>query len=265
MLSSYNTADILTYLNAEMNRIGNTVIETFIDALDWNECIEKITEWGDARKSRTVCLCNVHSAVTATVDDALANALANSDMVLPDGAPIAWALRRKGNKNQPRIAGPDLMQALCNKLQKSGSQIFLFGASAETLDKLATNLNTLYPALKIAGKSSPKYGHWTHNEEESYVSEINNSGAGIIFVGLGCPKQEIWMINNREKIKGVMLGVGAAFDFHADTVKRAPKIYQRLGLEWLHRLLSEPKRLWKRYFITNSRFIYLIMKEQLTR
>lgn len=236
-------------------RKGNKVIGTFIDALDWSQAIETITNWGQSRQSRTVCLCNVHSSVTATTDQALANALAGSDMVLPDGAPVAWVLRKKGHLNQPRIAGPDLMYKLCDELQQSNTSIFLFGSSKATLDKLETSLNTHFPALKIQGTLSPKYGAWTDEEEQQYINKINTSGAGIVFIGLGCPKQEVWMVKNKEKVKGVMLGVGAAFDFHAGTIKRAPEIFQRFGLEWLHRLLSEPRRLWKRYLVTNSIFM----------
>ena len=178
-------------------------------------------------------------------------------MVLSDGAPLAWVLRRKGYINQRRIAGPDLMYKLSDKLQQTGLSIFLFGSSKKTLTKLKSNLNLYFPKLKIAGSLSPKYGVWTQEEEQQYIDEINASGAGIIFIGLGCPKQEIWIVKNRENINGVMLGVGAAFDFHAGTVKRAPELFQKLGLEWLHRLLSEPRRLWKRYLITNTKFIYL--------
>lgn len=247
----------------DIQRKGDQVLSTFIDALNWDQAINKITDWGQSRKHRSVCLCNVHSSVTATTDKKLADALSKSDMVLPDGAPVAWVLRRKGFKNQPRIAGPDLMLKLCDNLQKTDIGIFLFGSSEQTLSKLQTNLNKTFPELKIAGCLSPKYGTWSQEEEQQYIGEINDSGAGIIFIGLGCPKQEIWMVNNKEKVKGVMLGVGAAFDFHAGTIKRAPSYMQKAGLEWLHRLFSEPGRLWKRYFITNTQFIYFVAKDLL--
>lgn len=246
-------------------RKGNQVLSTFIDALDWNQVIDKITDWGQSRKHRSVCLCNVHSSVTATTDKNLADALTRSDMVLPDGAPVAWVLRRKGFKNQHRIAGPDLMLKLCDNIQQTDISIFLFGSSEKTLSKLQTNLNKTFPELKIAGCISPKYGTWSPEEEQQYIHKINDSGAGIIFIGLGCPKQEIWMIDHKELVNGVMLGVGAAFDFHAGTVKRAPAIYQQFGLEWLYRLLSEPRRLWKRYLSTNSQFLWLTTKDLFSR
>lgn len=242
-------------------RIGHKVLGTFIDALNWNEAIELISSWGINRESRTVCLCNAHSSVTATNNKSLADSLANSDMVLPDGSPIAWMLRKKGFKHQHRIAGPDLMAKLCNSIDNTDLGVFLFGSTPETLQKLEHYINSNFPNLRLKGKLSPKYGDWSTEDESIYIKTINDSGAGIVFIGLGCPKQEIWMAKNRENVHGVMLGVGAAFDFHAGTIKRAPIIMQKFGLEWLHRLLSEPGRLWKRYFITNTRFIYLASRE----
>ena len=184
-------------------------------------------------------------------------------MILPDGSPVAWMLRRKGFKHQRRIAGPDLMAKLCDNIENADLGVFLFGSTSETLQKLEQYLNSNFPNLALKGTLSPKYGDWSTEDELNYIKTINDSGAGIVFIGLGCPKQEIWMAKNREKVNGVMLGVGAAFDFHAGTIKRAPLIMQQLGLEWLHRLLSEPGRLWKRYFITNTRFIYLACRDLL--
>ena len=244
-------------------RPGTRVLQSFIDATDQHQAVERILNWGAGRQSRTVCLCNVHSAVTALDDPRLAKALESSDMVLPDGAPVAWVMRRKGHPDQRRIAGPDLMWALCQAAEARGPGVFLFGSTPETLDLLESNLRQHFPGLDIRGTLSPRFGDWTEEEAQSYIETINGSGAGLIFVGLGCPKQEIWMAANKERINGVLLGVGAAFDFHAGVVERAPLIFQRLGLEWLHRLLSEPRRLWRRYLVTNSRFLYFIAADQL--
>ena len=251
--------------NKTINRDGSAVLNTFINAINWNDAASLIIEWGLARESRIVCLCNVHSSVTALSDHRLSTALEKSDLVLPDGAPIAWMLRRKGYSNQERISGPDLMTKICNDLNKNGPSIFLFGTKQTTLDKLSDVLHEKYPSLLISGTLSPAYGDWSTDEESAYISSINESGAGIIFIGLGCPKQEIWMANNRQRVNGVMLGVGAAFDFHAGTVKRAPLLMQKIGLEWLHRLLRNPRRLWKRYLYTNTRFLWLAAKELLMR
>lgn len=243
------------------SRAGAQVLNTFIDALDWEAAVNTIVEWGRDRQPRTVCLCNVHSSITALDDPQLATALGQADMVLPDGAPVAWMLRRKGFPHQPRIAGPDLMLETCSELARTTTGVFLFGSTEQTLQKLDAALRTKFPALNIVGSLSPRFGAWTDDEKHQYAEAINQSGAGIIFVGLGCPKQEIWMAESKERIHGVLLGVGAAFDFHAGTIQRAPTAFQKLGLEWLHRLLSEPRRLWKRYFTTNTRFLALSCRE----
>lgn len=243
------------------SRIGALVLNRHIDALDWDAAIGRILGWARDRQSRRVCLCNVHSAVTALKDEKLATALDRSDLVLPDGAPVAWLLRQKGFRRQTRIAGPDLMAKLCEVLQQSSIGCFLFGSSAATLQKLRYRLEQCYPNLRITGALSPEYGDWSEDQERDYIETINRSGAGIIFVGLGCPRQEIWMAERSKVVRGVMLGVGAAFDFHAGTIERAPSFMRRTGLEWLHRLLSEPKRLWRRYLITNSYFIWFAVRD----
>lgn len=253
------------YFHSTADREGASVLSTFVDAISWDDAVARIVNWGLQRESRIVCLCNVHSSVTATKDDTLSRALAKSDLVLPDGAPIAWMLRRKGFPNQTRIAGPDLMARICQELTQNGPTVFLFGSTQNTLERLHRMLLTQHPSLRIAGILSPKYGSWSNEEESAYIDAINQSGAGLVFIGLGCPKQEIWMANNRSRIDGVMLGVGAAFDFHAGTVRRAPFLYQKFGLEWLHRLLSEPRRLWRRYLSTNTRFLWLATKDLLSR
>ena len=246
-------------------RRGTKVLDTFIDALSWEQATSTILDWASEHQSRAVCLCNVHSSVTALDEPLLAQALRQADMVLPDGAPIAWVMRRKGFSNQTRLAGPDLMWRLCQQVQNSNTSIFLFGSTPETLERLEANLRQAFPHLDIAGAHSPRFGDWSPEEEGNYQRIINDSGAGLIFVGLGCPRQEVWMARNRGHIHGVLLGVGAAFDFHAGTVRRAPRLIQSLGLEWAHRLLSEPRRLWRRYLSTNSRFIYEIIIRNPTR
>ena len=244
-------------------RVGAHVLGTFIDALNWDSVIRTILDWGVHQRSSTVSFCNVHSAVTAIDDKALANALRASEMVLPDGAPIAWLLRRRGFKQQTRIAGPDLMLKLCDALQHTSTGVFLFGSSENTLQLLQENLEHQFPKLKIVGALSPRFGDWTREEESQYIDVIRESGAGIVFIGLGCPKQEIWMTKRSRELPGVLLGVGAAFDFHAGTTPRAPQFMRKTGLEWLHRLASEPKRLWRRYLVTNSYFLWYAARDLL--
>jgi len=182
-------------------------------------------------------------------------------MATPDGAPVAWMLRRMGFKKQQRISGPDLMWLLCTRAAKEKISVYFYGSRESTLTALRSNLNAALPELTIAGMESPPFRPLTKQEEEETVNRISNSKAGIVFVGLGCPKQEIWMSKNKGQIHAVMLGVGAAFDFHAGTKKRAPIWVQKIGLEWVFRLLTEPRRLWRRYLITNTLFVYGIVRQ----
>lgn len=246
---------------ANRNRIG--VIGAPIDALDWTQAIARIAGWSNARESRVVCICNAHSVVTARQDARLAEAIQEADMATPDGAPVAWLLRRLGAGDQARINGPDLMLKYCAHAELSGESIYLYGASSSTLEVLNKTLSTEFPKLRIAGSFSPPFRSLTQAEDINIIKAINDSGAGVVWVSLGCPKQEKWMQEHRGKIKAVMIGVGAAFDYHAGTIQRAPLWMQRNGLEWLHRLASEPRRLWKRYLITNSLFIWFAAQQLL--
>jgi N-acetylglucosaminyldiphosphoundecaprenol N-acetyl-beta-D-mannosaminyltransferase len=241
-------------MNAEQ-RIGAKILGSFMDACDWPDVLAIVRKWAVARESRYVCICNVHSVVTASSDHRFRDVLNQADLATPDGAPVAWMLRRLGFKRQQRINGPDLMWRYCAQAQGARESIFLYGGSPETLERLEKRLKQAFPALTIAGSYSPPYRPLTDAEDQEVVRRINASGAGVVWVSLGCPKQEIWMADHRGRISTVMIGVGAAFDYHAHTIRRAPLWMQRGGLEWLHRLCSEPRRLWKRYLITNTLFV----------
>lgn len=237
-------------------RRGARVSGTFIDALDWTQVLDRIERWAAARESRSVCLCNAHSVVEAQRNGRFARALEAADLALPDGAPVAWMLRRLGHPGQPRVSGPDLMERLCERLAFSGVPMFLYGSTPETLERLGSNLSCRFPALRIAGAISPPFGEMSADETRRHLETIARSGAGVVFVGLGCPRQELWLAAHASQVPAVMLGVGAAFDFHAGTLARAPRWVQRLGFEWLHRLAHEPRRLWKRYLVTNTLFAW---------
>lgn len=244
-------------------RTTGSVLGSRIDALSWNAALDRLLGWARARDSRYVTICNVHVVVSASRDPAYRDIINGSDMATPDGAPVAWMLRRQGFANQPRISGPDLMWALCERCAAEGLPVYCYGSTDATLALLEQRLRTAFPALKLT-MESPPFRALTAEEDAAAVDRINASGAGIVFVGLGCPKQENWMAEHRGRdafdqsplrVRAVMIGVGAAFDFHAGTVRRAPAWMQDNGLEWLHRLLSEPRRLWKRYLVTNTLFI----------
>ena len=231
------------------------VLGVAIDALACGGAIDRIRGWACSGESRYVCVCNAHSLVTATQDAAFADALQRADMATPDGAPVAWMMRRLGQHGQGRISGPDLMWRYCAAVAGSDEGIFLYGATPQTLDLLEQALRLAFPGLRICGKRSPPFRALTADEEQQDVDLINASGAGVVWVSLGCPKQELWMARQVGRIQAVMVGVGAAFDFHAGQINRAPMWMQRSGLEWLQRLASEPRRLWRRYLVTNSCFI----------
>lgn len=240
-----------------------SVIGVSMGRLSWTVVLSRLSCWAKARESRYVCICNVHSVVTARQVRAFSRVIGEADMVTPDGAPVAWLMRRDGAAGQERINGPDLMWRYCAEAARRDESIYLYGGQQQTLDILQRKLLAQFPGLKIAGVYSPPYRLLTEEEDAAVVETINASGAGTVWVSLGCPKQEQWMAEHRGRINAVMIGVGAAFDYHAGTIQRAPLWMQRNGLEWLHRLCSEPRRLWKRYLVTNTLFIYFAGRQLL--
>lgn len=245
-----------------MNALRKTVkvLAADIDVITWDQAVSTISKWAKQHQSAYVCICNVHSVVSATQSQEFETIINQADMATPDGAPVAWLMRRKGFTSQERINGPDLMWKYCEHAEINGESIFLYGGMQTTLDILREKLAQRFPSLKIAGMYSPPFRALTADEDQSVIDQINQSGAGTVWVSLGCPKQEKWMADHKGKINAVMVGVGAAFDYHAGTIVRAPLWMQKNGLEWLHRLCSEPKRLWRRYLVTNSLFIFHVVK-----
>lgn len=231
------------------------VLGAQIDVITWEHAIDRIASWAAGRESRYVCICNAHSVVTASKDPQFGQVIFTADMATPDGAPVAWLMRRLGFADQQRINGPDLMWRYCKLAASRHDPIYLYGGRPETLGLLQEKLREAFPGLVIAGAHSPPFRPQSPEEDQADIDRINNSGAGVVWVSLGCPKQEVWMAGHRGQIRAVMIGVGAAFDYHAGTIQRAPLWMQHAGLEWLHRLASEPRRLWQRYLLTNSLFI----------
>lgn len=244
-----------------VSRKGHPILEAFIDALSWDEAISRIVQWGSARESRYVCICNVHSVVTTTRDVEFKVAVNNADMATPDGAPVAWALRSLGYQGQERINGPDLMMHYLAEAERRGQVVFFYGTTDATLARLRSSLVRRFPALRIGGACAPPFRPLTKEEDDAIIRTINDSAANVVFVSLGCPKQEKWMADHRGRIHAVMIGVGAAFDYHSGMVKRAPLWWQQHGLEWLYRLRSEPRRLFIRYMVTNLLFVFGFMRQ----
>ena len=252
-------------MKSEAPRRVERVIGAPIDVLDWDSAVARLGAWSRERRSRVVCMCNAHSLVTARQDAAFAQVLEQADLCAPDGAPVAWMLRRLGHAEQPRINGPDLMWRYCAWAAAHGESICLYGGTEATLPLLQAQLRQAHPKLRIAGAWSPPFRPLSEAEDRAAVQAINACGAGTVWVGLGCPKQELWMQSHRGSVQVLMVGVGAAFDYHAGTVRRAPPSMQHAGLEWFYRLASEPRRLWRRYLVTNVLFIGAALRQLLGR
>ncbi len=240
------------------------VLAAEIDVISWEGALGRVLGWAHAHESRYVTICNVHVVVSASRDAAYRDIINQSDMATPDGAPVAWMLRRQGFEGQARISGPDLMWSLCERAAAAALPVMCYGSTEATLALLEQRLRAAFPALRMS-MASPPFRALTAEEDTAMVERINSSGAGIVFVGLGCPKQERWMAAHRGRINAVMIGVGAAFDFHAGTVQRAPAWMRNNGLEWIHRLAAEPGRLWKRYLVTNTLFVLGAARQLLRR
>ena len=246
-------------VNLHAKRRTGSVLGAHIDAMSWNDAINCLIGWVRAHESRYVCICNVHSVVTAYQDNVFKSVLNQADMATPDGAPVAWALRKTGFAGQQRINGPDLMWRYCQRAETIGQSVYFYGSTVDTLALLLARLKADFPKLIIGGHYSPPFLALTEDEDAAVVERINASSAGMVFVSLGCPKQEMWMAAHRGKINAVMIGVGAAFDYHAGTIKRAPLWMQYAGLEWFYRLVSEPRRLWRRYLVTNTVYMMKVV------
>lgn len=235
-----------------------------VDAVTFAQAQSRIMTWGHARDSRYVVLANVHVVVTASRDPYFGAVVTAADMATPDGAPVAWMLGKLSHTSQERVAGPDLTWALLGRCEAEQLPVYFYGSTPETLTRLEQRIQSTFPKL-VASFEAPPFRAITADEYATSIQRINASAAGLVFVGLGCPKQENWMHAHRCRVNAVMLGVGAAFDFHAGTESRAPQWMQAHVLEWLHRLLSEPRRLWKRYLVTNTLFILGAIRQLLGR
>ena len=238
-----------------------SIIDVGIDTTSYEDTCDRIVTFAQQAKSCYIVAANVHVIMTAYWNQAYRQVLANAEIVTPDGMPLVWGLRSLGAKNQQRVYGPDLMLALCDRAVKEHLSIYLFGATSNTLDKLEQNLKAKFSELVIAGKHAPPYIEICSSKFDSQLTDdvqlISKSGAEIVFVALGCPKQEFWMSKAQTELPAVMIGVGAAFDFHSGQIQQAPRWMMKSGLEWLYRFSQEPKRLWQRYLINNPCFVIL--------
>lgn len=235
-----------------------------VTALPFDTQIALILNWAKTWSSRFVCIANVHMLVEAYRDPNFALVLENSDLVTPDGMPLVWMLRLMGVSNQDRVAGLDVLLALCRQASREKISTFFLGSDASTLAQVRQKLEQDFPNLIIAGMEPLPFRPMSEEEDRAVVHKLNESKCGLVFVCLGCPKQEIWMAQHKGRVQAVMIGLGGAFPVYAGIHKRAPEFVRSLGLEWLYRLLQEPRRLWKRYSSTIPVFLWLAFKQIIT-
>lgn len=239
----------------------NRILGVNIAVTNMQDTVDLIVSQIEELRGEFICLSNVHTTVMAEADEEYRKIQNEAFLALPDGSPLALVQRLRGYKEAEQVAGPDLMPALWKASENTEISHYFYGSTQETIDALRERLKEKYPFLKIAGMESPPFRPLLEKEDREVIQRINDSGAAVVWVGLGAPKQEKWMYEHQNKVNALMLGVGAGFDFHAGTVKRAPQWMRNHYLEWLYRLIQDPGRLWKRYVGTNSKFIMLSIKD----
>lgn len=220
------------------------------------EAVNYVKKHVEEIKGGYICFSNAHTSVMSRENEDYKAVQNGSAYTFSDGHSVVKQIQRKGYTGAKRVAGPDFMSQMFDETINTDIKHYFYGSTPETLDKLVTNLKKNYPGIQVAGVYSPPFRKLSDEEDKEIIDMINSSGADMLWVALGAPKQEKWMAEHKDKINAVMFGVGAAFDFHAGTIKRAPYLVQKVGLEWLYRLFQDPKRLIKRYVITNVKFVY---------
>lgn len=248
-------------MSTQKSLVCEPVLGFSVAANPFSEQIDLIMQWGQARLSRVVCVANVHMLMEARWNDHFAGVLSHADLLTPDGMPLVWTLNLLRKSSHDRVAGMYIMTEVCRRAEASGVRVYFVGTDANTLSKIRQRLSQDFPNLNIAGMDPLPFRPLTQDEDKALIKTINKSQAGIVFVALGCPKQEIWMHNHRHRIKAAMIGVGGVFPIYAGIKKHAPQWIQDSGLEWFYRLYQEPGRLWKRYFKTIPPFVYLSARQ----
>lgn len=232
-----------------------------VSAINMDMALDTIDQWITTRQGHYICVTGVHGVIESQSDDKLRRILNQAGLVTPDGMPLVWVSRLRHQRHVSRVYGPDLMAEVCAQSDSKGHRHFLYGGAAGVPERLAQELRRKIPSIQIVGTYSPPFRSLTPEEDEAIIQEINESEADIVWVGLSTPKQEYWMAAHAGRLNApVLVGVGAAFDFLAGLKTQAPRWMQRSGLEWLFRLVTEPRRLWRRYFKIVPLFsIYIIL------
>lgn len=238
-----------------------SILKTNINVTDMDKTIAYITDNLEELRGDYICVSNVHTTVMAFRDESYRKVQNSGAMALPDGQPLSIVSRRRGYSEAQRVPGPDLMPAILHLSEEKGYRHYFYGSTPETLEKLRKVLLDRFPKLQIVGMYAPPFRPLTEEEDQEAVRQINESGADFVWVALGAPKQEKWMYEHRGRVNGLMIGVGAAFDFIAGTVRRAPMWMQKLCLEWVYRICQDPKRMFPRYVSTNFAFLWHVHRE----
>ena len=242
------------------------VLGTPLAVTDYAGAVERCRAWAKALEGPTcVAAANTHVVALARHNKDFADALGAFEMILPDGMPLIWRMNRSlSSPLKDRVYGPTFMLRCLEATQGSQWSHLFVGGGQELLDTLCEKLLQRFPQLQIAGRYSPRFGLWSADDDELMIKEIVASGATFVWIGLGCPKQELWLARNKPRLPaGIYCAVGAAFAFHAGTVKQAPGWMQRCGLEWFFRLLMEPRRLLRRYLVFNTLFLFYLVRDAL--
>lgn len=232
------------------------ILGVWIAAIDMKAALAYIQEHLRELSGNYICISNVHTTVTSYEDAEYRKIQNGGALALPDGKPLSVLCRKRGFAGADRVTGPDLMREIFDRSEKCGYRHYFYGSTPETLKVLEQKLKEQW-RLNIVGLESPPFRALTPEEDAQAVERINASGADFVWIGLGAPKQERWMAAHQGRVQGLMIGVGAGFDYFAGNIKRAPMWMQKLSLEWLYRLLQDPKRLFRRYLVTNTKFLWL--------
>lgn len=241
------------------------ILKTKINVTTMPDTLAYIESHIDVLRGSYICVSNVHTTVMAYENAHYRRVQNSAAMALPDGGPLSKYSRFAGHKNAERVTGPDLMAELFCISGKKGYRHFFYGSTQQTLEGMREAVQRDYPDMVIAGMYAPPFRPLTEQEDQEIIAQINETKPDFVWVGLGAPKQEEWMYHHRGKLNAVAIGVGAGFDYMAGHIRRAPRIMQALCLEWLYRLLQDPRRLWKRYVVTNTKFMIYLFRESVKR
>ncbi len=241
-----------------------SILGVLVNVTSLSSVVSNVVTWASKERGYYICVSNVHMCMEAFDYSSFRKVVNQADLVIPDGKPLSIAQKLLGHKNASQVRGQDIMNAICQISGEKSLNIGFYGGSSDViLELVMSNLKKQFTDIKISYSFSPPFYFLNDQEDLNVIKQINLNQVDVLFVGIGCPKQEIWMAEHKEKLNCVMLGVGAAFDFIAGNKKHAPRWVQNIGLEWLFRLLSEPKRLWRRYLKQNPRFVWYFLLQLL--